>query len=118
MIFNIRIPFPKPLIDFLFQQQSLSNNIRQLEKELNVILLERSPFGAILTKEARALLELSDPFIKQYDELQNQFALQQQDDSEEIIKHIRILNSSALASIILPKAIAIFSKNIPKSASQ
>lgn len=99
---------------FFISQQSLSNNIRQLEKELNVILLERSPFGAILTKEARALLELSDPFIKQYDELQNQFALQQQDDSEEIIKHIRILNSSALASIILPKAIAIFSKKYPK----
>jgi len=99
---------------FFISQQSLSNNIRQLEKELNVTLLERSPFGAILTKEARALLELSDPFIKQYDELQNQFALQQQDDIEEQIKHIRIINSSALTSIVLPKAIAFFTKKYPK----
>lgn len=99
---------------FFISQQSLSNNIRQLEKELNVTLLERSPFGAILTKEARALLELSDPFIKQYDELQNQFALQQQDDTDERIKHIRIINSSALTSIVLPKAIAFFAKKYPK----
>jgi|GEM_PF-1389505 len=99
---------------FFLSQQSLSNNIRQLEKELGVVLLERSPFGVILTKDARSLLELSDPFLRQYDELQNQFALQQQADAEDSLKHIRILNSSALTSIVLPKAIAIFSKRHPR----
>ena len=78
---------------FFLSQQSLSNNIRQLEKELNVTLLDRSPFGVILTKEARELLELSDPFLKQYDELQNQFALQN-NPSDKSIKQIKILGSS------------------------
>lgn len=99
---------------FFLSQQSLSNNIRQLEKELGVALLERSPFGVVLTKEARSLLELSDPFLRQYDDLQNQFALQQQVESEDVLKHIRILNSSALTSIVLPKAIAAFSKRYPR----
>ena len=104
----------KTAIRFFLSQQSLSNNIRQLEKELGVVLLERSPFGVVLTKDARALLELSDPFLRQYDELQNQFALQRQADSEDSLKHIKILNSSALTSIVLPKAIAIFSKRHPR----
>ena len=98
---------------FFLSQQSLSNNIRQLEKELNVVLLERSPFGVILTKEARALLEVSDPFLQQYDDLQTQFSLQQMEDGDTL-KHIRIFNSSALTSIVLPKAISIFSKRHPK----
>ncbi len=98
---------------FFLSQQSLSNNIQQLEKELNVVLLERSPFGVILTKEAKDLLALSDPFLKQYDELQNQFALQQ-DESVHQVKHIRICCSSALINIVLPKAIAMFQKKYPK----
>lgn len=55
---------------FYLSQQSLSNNIQQLEKELDVLLLERSPFGVILTKEAETLLQISDPFLKEYDQLQ------------------------------------------------
>ena len=94
---------------FFLSQQSLSNNIRQLEKELNVTLLERSPFGVILTKEARELLELSDPFLKQYDELQNQFALQS-NRSDKSVKQIKILASSVLVSGVLPMAIAAFQK--------
>ena len=92
---------------FFLSQQSLSNNIRQLEKELNVTLLDRSPFGVILTKEARDLLELSDPFLKQYDELQNQFALQN-NPSDKSVKQIKILVSSVLVSGVLPMAIAVF----------
>lgn len=98
---------------FFLSQQSLSNNIRQLEKELNVVLLERSPFGVSLTKEARELLALSDPFIKQYDELQNQFALQQEENPDELVKHIRIYSSSVLSTLVLPKAIALFKKHYP-----
>ena len=98
---------------FFLSQQSLSNNIRQLEKELGVVLLERSPFGVLLTQEARSLLELSDPFLRQYDELQNQFALQQQEQSADCLKEIHILNASALTSFVLPKAIAIFSERHP-----
>lgn len=98
---------------FFISQQSLSNNIRQLEKELGILLLDRSPFGVILTKEAKKLLALSDPFIKQYDELQNQFALQNQEEIENQLTHIRILNSSVLIGIVLPKAIAIFTKKYP-----
>ena len=98
---------------FFLSQQSLSNNIRQLEKELNVTLLERSPFGVILTKEARDLLELSDPFLKQYDELQNQFALQHT-PAENSVKQIKIFVSSALVSGILPLALATFQKRHPK----
>ncbi len=94
---------------FFLSQQSLSNNIRQLEKELNVTLLERSPFGVILTKEARELLELSDPFLKQYDELQNQFALQS-NRTDKSVKQIKILVSSVLVSGVLPVAIAAFQK--------
>ena len=98
---------------FFLSQQSLSNNIRQLEKELNVTLLDRSPFGVILTKEARDLLELSDPFLKQYDALQNQFALQN-NQSDKSVKQIKILVSSVLVSGILPSAIAVFQKRHPK----
>ena len=98
---------------FFLSQQSLSNNIRQLEKELNVTLLERSPFGVILTKEARELLELSDPFLKQYDELQNQFALQS-NRTDKSVKQIKILVSSVLVSGVLPAAIAAFQKRHSK----
>ena len=97
---------------FFLSQQSLSNNIRQLEKELNVTLLDRSPFGVILTKEARDLLELSDPFLKQYDALQNQFALQN-NQSDKSVKQIKILVSSVLVSGVLPMAIAVFQKRHP-----
>ena len=98
---------------FFLSQQSLSNNIRQLEKELGVNLLERSPFGVELTTEARELLALSDPFLQQYDDLQNQFSLQR-DTTEKKIKSIVIYNSSVLTSVVLPSAIAIFSKKYPK----
>ena len=84
-----------------------------MEKELNVTLLDRSPFGVILTKEARDLLELSDPFLKQYDELQNQFALQN-NPSDKSVKQIKILVSSVLVSGVLPMAIAVFQKRHPK----
>ena len=82
-------------------------------QELNVTLLDRSPFGVILTKEARDLLELSDPFLKQYDALQNQFALQN-NQSDKSVKQIKILVSSVLVSGVLPMAIAVFQKRHPK----
>lgn len=99
---------------FFISQQSLSNNIRQLEKELDIILLERSPFGVVLTKEAKELLALVDPFLVQYDNLQNQFALYKHDNTQNALSRIKIFNSSVLISLILPKAIAIFSKKYPK----
>jgi len=98
---------------FFLSQQALSNNIRQLETDLNVTLLERSPFGVFLTKEARRILALSDPFIKQMDDLQNQFALQIQGEDSKRIQHFKIFNSSALTTVALPTAIARFQKKYP-----
>lgn len=98
---------------FFLSQQALSNNIRQLEADLNVTLLERSPFGVILTNEARKILALSDPFLKQMDDLQNQFAIQQQGESVHQIHHVRIFNASALTTVALPSAIARFQKRYP-----
>ncbi|MEE0434577.1 MAG: LysR family transcriptional regulator [Peptococcaceae bacterium] len=94
---------------FYISQQSLSNNIQQLEKELNVILLERSPFGVVLTKEAETLLTISDPFLREYDSLKNTFALQHQ-NTKKIRKRMKIYSSSVLLTNLLPEAIAIFSK--------
>lgn len=98
---------------FFLSQQALSNNIRQLEHDLNVTLLERSPFGVILTNEARKILALSDPFIKQMDDLQNQFAIQNQGDTSDQLRHVRIFNASALTTVALPSAIARFQKRYP-----
>lgn len=97
---------------FYLSQQSLSNNIQQLEKELDVLLLERSPFGVILTKEAETLLQISDPFLKEYDQLQTQFALAQHKTTKQH-QRMKIYSSSVLLTNILPAAIAIFQKQHP-----
>lgn len=97
---------------YFISQQSLSNNIQQLEKELDVILLERSPFGVALTKEAEALLRISDPFLSQYDDLKNDFAIRQQ-KIEQHKKRLKVYSSSVLFTNLLPEAIAIFQKSYP-----
>lgn len=97
---------------FYISQQSLSNNIQQLEKELDVLLLERSPFGVILTKEAEDLLQISDPFLREYDQLINQYALSHQDLKKKKTR-LKIYSSSVLLTNVLPEAIAIFQKHHP-----
>lgn len=96
---------------YYISQQSLSNNIQQLEKELQVILLERSPFGVALTKEAEALIKISDPFLEEYDDLRTSFALDQEKTAEK--KRLKIYSSSVLFTNLLPEALAIFKKSYP-----
>ena len=52
---------------FYISQQSLSNNLKQLEVELDMPLLERSTSGVKLTDEAMDLLAISDHFLASYD---------------------------------------------------
>lgn len=97
---------------FYISQQSLSNNIQQLEKELDTILLERSPFGVALTNEAEELLKISDPFIRQVDDLKTNFSLEQKKGRLKI-KRLNIYSSSVLLANMLPKALSIFQKTYP-----
>lgn len=97
---------------YYISQQSLSNNIQQLEKELGVVLLERSPFGVALTKEAEALIKISDPFLAEYDDLRTDFAMEKE-NAPLHKKRLKIYSSSVLFTNLLPEALAIFQKNYP-----
>lgn len=97
---------------YFVSQQSLSNSIQQLEKELDTIILERSPFGVALTKEAESLLRISEPFLQQYDDLRYDFA-HQKNKTELPKERIRVYSSSVLFTNLLPEAIAIFQKKYP-----
>lgn len=98
---------------FFLSQQSLSNNIKQLETELEITLLERSASGVTLTEEAEALIAVGDDFLQRYDKLLEQFT-QQDDDLLEMPRKIRIYSSSIMATIFLPNAISMFSKKYPE----
>lgn len=98
---------------FFVSQQSLSNNIKQLEAELEITLLERFASGVMLTEEAEALIALGDDFLQQYDELLAGFS-QQAGDLAEMPASIRIYSSSIIATVFLPSAIGMFTKKYPK----
>lgn len=97
---------------FYISQQSLSNNIQQLENELNTTLLVRSPLGVMLTPEAEALLKISDPFLEEYDTLCQQLAMKET-PVEQKPQRLRIYSSSVLITNVLPQAIVEFNKIHP-----
>lgn len=97
---------------FYISQQSLSNNIQQLENELNTTLLIRSPLGVMLTPEAEALLKISDPFLNEYDTLRHNLALKQTPTGKRP-QRLRTYSSSVLITNVLPQAIVEFNKIHP-----
>lgn len=100
---------------FYISPQALSKNMQQLESEVGVTLLVRSPFGVTLTDDGKRFLDEMRPFIDKYDSLKKEFQKEQaKTAAPECLPEIRIGLSSVLAGVLLPKAIAKFKQTYPK----
>ena len=100
---------------FYVSPQALSKSMQQLEAEVGVPLLLRSPFGVTLTDEGKRFLDETSEFIDRYDSLRQEFQEQQaKKESPDCLPEIRIGLSSVLAGILLPKAIAQFRQKYPR----
>lgn len=99
---------------FYISPQALSKSMQQLENEVGVSLLIRSPSGMTLTNEGKRFINELSPLIDKYDLLKEGFqkshALENEPDR---LPEIRIGISSVLAGVLLPKTLAAFNQRHP-----
>lgn len=95
-------------------QQSISYSIKQLEKELNVKIFNRSNSGVSFTAEGERVLQCAIQMNNAYRELLTD--LQQNGDHPEPLSKIRLYVSSVLLEADLPDIIKQFNKIYPTTS--
>jgi DNA-binding transcriptional LysR family regulator len=80
-------------------QPTISHNIKILERDLGVVLFERSGSGLHLTEAGRLLLPWAHKLIRQSIEMQDMMASLQ----EKIVGHLRIACSTTSGKYLLPQ---------------
>jgi DNA-binding transcriptional LysR family regulator len=92
-----------------FTQPGVSHHVKQLERELGVALLERSPRGIRLTPPGRALYEHAESLLTRLDDAER--------DVVEIAKlgdgQLRMVAFPTAAATIVPPAVASFRARLP-----
>ena len=95
-------------------QQSISYSVKQLEKELNVKIFNRSNAGVTFTPEGERVLQCAQQMHDAYQELRN--SLQQSYEQPEPLSRIRLYVSSVLLESDLPEIIKQFNKIYPTTS--
>jgi DNA-binding transcriptional LysR family regulator len=92
-----------------FTQPGVSHHVKQLERELGVALLERSPRGIRLTPPGRALLGHAEALLARLDDAER--------DVIEIAKQgggqLRLVAFPTAAATVVPLAVASFRDQLP-----
>ena len=95
-------------------QQSISYSIKQLEKELNVKIFNRSNAGVTFTQEGERVLACAQQMHDAYQELRKE--LQQSSEQTEPLSKIRLYVSSVLLEADLPEIMKQFNKIYPTTS--
>lgn len=95
-------------------QQSISYSVKQLEKELNVKIFNRSNSGVSFTPEGERVLACAEQMHNAYRQLL--LDLQQENEQLEPLPKIRLYVSSVLLEADLPEIIKQFNKIYPTTS--
>lgn len=95
-------------------QQSISYSMKQLEKELQVKIFNRSNSGVSFTSEGERVLQCALEMHKSYQNLLND--LQKTNEQPEPLSKIRLYVSSVLLEADLPEIIKQFNKIYPTTS--
>ncbi|MFC1922952.1 selenium metabolism-associated LysR family transcriptional regulator [Chloroflexota bacterium] len=90
-------------------QPTISHHIKVLERDLGVVLFERSGSGLHLTEAGRLLLPWAHKLIRQSVEMQDMMASLQ----EKIVGHLRIACSTTSGKYLLPQLTGRFHQRHP-----
>ncbi len=92
-------------------QQTLSTAIKNLEKELDTKLLERTYHGVFPTETGQELIDISQQMLVQLDQLKLKIASQ---NNTQMSGDLHIAAEPGLNTLIMPKLVAHFYKYYPK----
>ena len=92
-------------------QQTLSTAIKNLEKELDTKLLERTYHGVFPTEIGQELIDISQQMLVQLDQLKLKISSQ---NNTQMSGDLHIAAESGLNTLIMPKLVAHFYKYYPK----
>lgn len=95
-------------------QQSISYSVKQLEKELNVKIFNRSNSGVSFTPEGARVLLCAEQMHNAYRQLL--MDLRQENEQPEPLPKIRLYVSSVLLEADLPEIIKQFNKIYPTTS--
>src|ERR1700756_2609708 len=102
--------FTKAAAQLRVAQPALSRRVQDLEDEIGVDLMKRSPRGVILTAEGKLFLEEARQIIARADESVNKVRALARGEYGEL--HIGYAPSASVE--ILPPALAAFQKRAPQ----
>jgi DNA-binding transcriptional LysR family regulator len=95
-----------------YTQPGVSHHVKQLERELGVVLIERSSRGIRLTPPGRTLLEHADALLTRLaDAERDVIEIAQQGGAE-----LRMVAAPTIAATVLPPAVASFRRELPNVA--
>src|SRR5262249_28517276 len=92
-----------------YTQPGVSHHVKQLERELGVVLIERSPRGIRLTPPGRTLLEHADALLTRLAHPQRDVMESAQQGGVEL----RLVAAPTIAATVLPPAVADFRRELP-----
>ena len=101
--------FRKAAEKLFIVQPALSRQVKELEAELGVVLLQRTKRSVTLTPAGAYLKEALEPLLQQVEELQQKVKL----IASGLEGEIRIGYVGSSVNTILPKPIPIISKKYP-----
>src|SRR5262249_46691847 len=94
-----------------YTQPGVSHHGKPLERELGVVLIERSPRGIRLTPPGRVLLEHAEALLRQLADVERDVIESAQQGGE-----LRLAAPPTIAATVLPHAVAAFRAELPDIA--
>ena len=95
-------------------QQSLSASVKALEKELGLVLFERSVHGVTLTVDGQYLLPHFENLLQEYESILSYTALQKPTASENLTGDLHFACSTMVSRFIVPQIAERFQKHYPQ----
>ncbi|GEM_PF-4287868 len=88
---------------FFITQQAISSSLKQLEEEFCATLLNRHSFGVTLTEQGKVVVDFAQRVIADFDKTFQAVSLTE--EKQPVTKHIKVVSSSLLNSIVMPKVL-------------
>lgn len=88
---------------FFITQQAISSSLKQLEKEFCATLLNRHSSGVTLTEQGKVVVDFAQRVIADFDKTFQAVSLTE--EKQPVTKHIKVVSSSLLNSIVMPKVL-------------
>lgn len=88
---------------FFITQQAISSSLKQLEEEFCATLLNRHSSGVTLTEQGKVVVDFAQRVIADFDKTFQAVSLTE--EKQPVTKHIKVVSSSLLNSIVMPKVL-------------